>query len=372
MRLFRELFEEFDWQEIKNKIYSTTSKDVEQVLSRTPPYNLQDMLRLLSPAALNYLPEILDLSQKLTWQRFGKTIHLFIPVYLSNECHNICTYCGFSFTNQNLKRITLTPREIEAEARAVAKMGFEHVLLVSGEAWTVVTPSYLKQAIEIMHRYFSQVSIEVQPLDQPDYEYLRQYGMHAVVVYQETYSKADYARYHLKGRKKRFYYRLETPERAARAGVRKIGMGILVGLTDWRTDAWMLALHLDFMRTHYWKQLYSVAFPRLRPAEGFAGPAIKTTNKEYMQLIAVFRLFDPDLDIVLSTREAPGLRNILFQIGVTSVSAGSKTEPGAYALHKKTLAQFEIADTRTPEEIVRVLTFLGLKPVWKDWEPALV
>ncbi len=369
---FKDLFVEYDWEWAKQKIYSARSIDVERALAKAGYLTPEEFLPLLSPAAEEYLPQMIELSRELTYKRFGRTIHLYIPLYLSNKCNNVCTYCGFSFTNRNLKRITLTPDQIELEAKAIKRWGFDHVVIVTGEDARDINVEYLSTALRILRKYFSQVSVEVQPLKLEDYEVLRREGMHAVIVYQETYNQKSYAEYHLKGRKRNFFWRLETPERAAQAQVRKIGMGVLLGLEDWRTDAFFLALHLDYMRRHYWQTMYSVSFPRLRPAEGFVGPKVEVSNKALVQLITAFRLFDADLDLVLSTREPAKLRDLLMTIGITTMSAGSRTEPGAYAIHSNALKQFEIEDTRTPQQVAEAIKQAGYTPVWKDWEVELV
>ncbi len=369
---FKDIFADYDWDIVKERIYSARSIDVERALAKAGYLTPEEFLPLLSPAAEAYLPQMIELSRELTFKRFGKTIHLYIPLYLSNKCNNVCTYCGFSFTNKNLKRITLTPEQIELEAKAIKRYGFDHVVIVTGEDARDINVEYLTAALRVLKKYFSQVSVEVQPLKMEDYAILRNEGMHAVIVYQETYNQKSYAEYHLKGRKRNFFWRLETPERAAQAGVRKIGMGVLLGLEDWRTDAFFLALHLDYMRRHYWQTMYSVSFPRLRPAEGFAGPKVEVNNKALVQLITAFRLFDADLDLVLSTREPAKLRDLLMTVGITTMSAGSRTEPGAYAIHSHALKQFEISDTRSPQQVAQAIKQAGFTPVWKDWEAELV
>jgi len=367
---FINLFEQFSWDEIQKDIASKKNTDVENALRKNGKRNLEDFKALLSPAALPYLEEMAKQSHQLTISRFGKTIQMYAPVYLSNECQNICTYCGFSYTNK-IKRITLSKADIEKEYAAIKALGFEHILLVTGEANQIVNTEYFIQAIEIAKKYFSFISIEVQPLEQNEYEQLIANGLHAVLVYQETYHHASYAEYHPKGRKANFNYRLETPDRLGKAGIHKIGLGCLIGLEDWRVDSFFTALHLQYLEKKYWKTKYAISFPRLRPASGVAEPKVIVKDRELVQLICAWRIFNTEVELSLSTRENQNLRNHLFKLGITTTSAGSKTNPGGYTDLAESLEQFEISDERTPKEISKVIEQLGYEAVWKDWDASL-
>jgi len=366
MKHFEEVFSRYRWQQVADRIYACTSDHVRRALG-TPKRNLDDFLALVSPAAAPFLEPMAQLSQTLTQQRFGKTIQLFAPLYLSNECQNICTYCGFSMDNP-LRRRTLSDAEILLEAMALKTMGVNHVLLVSGEANKAVGIDYFKNAINLLRPHFVHISIEVQPLDYGEYQELQQLGVHAVLVYQETYNREAYRAYHPKGRKSNFEYRLDTPDRVGKAGFHKIGLGVLLGLEDWRVDSFFNMLHIAYLQNTYWRTKYSVSFPRLRPATGVNEPKVVLTDRELLQLICAYRIWNPDLELSLSTRESERLRDRLIPLGITTMSAASKTNPGGYAVDPQSLEQFEISDERSMEAVKTVIRSAGYEPVMKDWE----
>ncbi len=367
--MFTELFDIYNWDEIKHSIYSKTDADVVNALHKEKR-SLEDFKALISPSAMNHLEKMAQVSQRLTQKRFGKTIQMYVPLYLSNECQNICTYCGFSFDNK-IKRKTLSDKEILKEAEAIKVLGYDHILLVTGEANQTVGVSYLKNAINLLRPFFSHISIEVQPLDQNEYEELIAEGLNTVLVYQETYHKEDYKLHHPKGKKSNFNYRLETPDRLGKADVHKIGLGTLIGLEDWRTDSFFTALHLTYLEKKYWRTKYSVSFPRMRPAEGIIEPKIIMNDKELVQLICAYRIFNQEIELSISTRENEVFRNNIIKLGITSMSAGSKTNPGGYAVEKESLEQFEISDERSPKEIEYMIKENGYEVVWKDWDNVL-
>lgn len=366
---FLDEFNLFNWDEIQERIARTTPEQVANALKHPRP-GLEAFMAFMSPAAASFLEPMAVKAQRMTRQRFGKTIRLFAPLYLSNKCQNICTYCGFSLGNK-LPRKTLSAREIEAEARVLKASGFEQVLLVTGEAANEVNTDYFVRALQQLKSHFTQISLEVQPLGQKAYESLVDAGAYGITVYQETYHRPTYQQYHLKGRKTNFDFRLGTAERACRAGVRKIGIGVLLGLQNWRVDSFMTMAHLKFLRRHYWQTSYSLSFPRLRPAEGALGAPFPVTDKELLQLILAYRLVDPDLDVSLSTRETPSFRDHLISLGITTMSAGSKTNPGGYSAAKDSLEQFEISDERTVAEVCQMIRDAGYDPVFKDWDLSL-
>ncbi|QQR97449.1 MAG: 2-iminoacetate synthase ThiH [Sphingobacteriales bacterium] len=317
------------------------------------------------------LQAYLEKSKQLTRERFGNTIQLFAPLYLSNECQNICTYCGFSLDNK-LKRKTLTDNEILEEAKVLKSLGFDAVLLVTGEDYRVDT-QYIINAIKLLKPYFAQISIEVQPLEYDDYVQLKSNGVYAVLVYQETYNKNTYKLVHPKGKKANFEYRLSTPEKIGKAEIYKIGLGVLFGLdTDWKQDAIKLAEHIILLSKKYWKSKFSVSFPRIRPHEGEFQPNCELTEIDLLRLIAAFRLTFPDIEIILSTRERAEFRDIAMPYGITTMSAGSKTAPGEYHQQEDSLQQFEISDDRTPNEVAILINHSGLEVIWKDWDYCLV
>lgn len=388
---YRKLFESYNWEEVSESISKKTSADVEFALQKKTKRTLEDFKALISPAAEPYLEQMAQLSHQLTQKHFGKTIQLYAPMYLSNECNNICTYCGFSFDNK-IKRKTLSPDEILREISEIKKHGFNHILLVTGEANQTVNMEYFKNAIEIIKPHFANISIEVQSLEQNEYEELHQSGVYAVLVYQETYNKEKYSEYHPKGKKSNFDYRLETPDRIGRAGIHKIGLGVLLGLEDlpaeaqaaqwqagWRTDSFFCAMHLDYLEKAYWQTKFSISFPRIRPIEVANGNTSKVfkafevlvTDRELVQLICAYRLFNEEVELSISTRESEKFRNNIIKLGVTSMSAGSKTNPGGYSVEPESLEQFEISDERSAEEIAKLISNNGYEPVWKDWDDCL-
>lgn len=367
---FKEYFDKLIWEEEKKSIYQKTSFDVLKALS-TPKRTIEDFKALLSPAAEPYLEQMAQLSQQITQKRFGKTIQLYAPMYLSNKCNNICTYCGFSLDNK-IPRKTLTEQEIINEVQALKKYGFNHILLVTGEDNHQVNITYFLKAIELIKPYFSNISIEVQPLKVEEYKALKQAGTYAVLLYQETYNKEQYAIYHPKGKKSNFYNRLITPDFIGQSGIHKIGLGVLLGLEDWRTDSLYCAYHLAYLEKNYWQTKYSISFPRIRPAEGSIEPVCEVRDKDLLQLICAYRLWNEEVELSISTRESEKFRNHVFKLGITSMSAGSKTNPGGYSVEPESLKQFEISDERSPEEIARLLIENQYEPVWKDWDRAFI
>jgi 2-iminoacetate synthase len=368
-RSFLDVFQQLDWETVRQSIYAKTEVDVKRALSNKVR-TLEDFKALISPAAAPFLEEMAQKSHELTLQRFGNVINMYIPLYLSNECQNICTYCGFSL-DVDIARKTLTDAEIHAEARILKEKGYDHLLLVTGEANKTVGLPYFRNAIGLLKPYFSQLSMEVQPLDEAEYKTLIDDGLYAVLVYQETYHKADYKLHHPKGKKSNFNYRLDTPDRLGRAGVHKIGLGVLFGLEDWRTDTFFCATHLDYLEKTYWKTKYAVSFPRLRPCAGGVELKSVMTDRDLVQLICAYRLFNQEVELSMSTRESAVFRDHVIQLGITSISAESKTDPGGYASPNVSLEQFEIDDTRSTEDFIEVIKAKGYEPVFKDWDWSL-
>lgn len=367
---FQSYLQTLSREKLKLALYSTTEKEVERALN-SPCGDLNSLLALLSPAAEPYIEQMAQRSSQLTRQRFGANIGMYLPLYLSNLCANECDYCGFSMSNR-LKRKTLDSVELDAEMKVIKSFGYDSILLVSGEHETKVGVDYFKRVLPQVKKQFSYVSMEVQPLEEQDYRDLAGIGLDAVMIYQETYNPQTYAQHHTRGKKSNFSYRLDTPERVAKAGVDKIGLGVLLGLDDWRLDALLLGHHLDYLEKKYWRSRYSVSLPRLRPCTGGITPKVELTDKGLVQLICAFRLFNQQLDISLSTRESPDLRDNLFALGITHISAGSSTQPGGYVNPDSQLDQFEISDERTPAQVSDAMKHKGLNPVWKDWEAAWI
>ncbi|HHC6547642.1 TPA: 2-iminoacetate synthase ThiH [Vibrio parahaemolyticus] len=370
---FYDRFQQLDWDDISMSIYAKTAQDVERALAK-PKRDLEDFKALISPAAEPYLEQMAKISYSLTRKRFGNTMSLYIPLYLSNLCANACTYCGFSMENR-IKRRTLNRDEVEAEIGAIKRMKFDSVLLVTGEHETKVGMKYFREMVPIIKQRFNYLAMEVQPLDQDEYAELKTLGLDAVMVYQETYHPKTYAQHHLRGNKMDFRYRLETPDRLAKAGIDKIGIGALIGLEEWRTDCFFAAAHLDFLERTYWQSRYSISFPRLRPCTGNVPasglqPKSVMTDKQLVQLICAYRLFNPEVELSLSTRESPQFRDNVLPLGITSMSAASKTQPGGYATEEVELEQFEISDERSAASVEDMIRAKGFDPVWRDWHSA--
>lgn len=360
---FIELLAQYDYDWVKQQIYSQTEEDVKRAIA-APKRNLKHFMALVSPAATAYLEQMATISHRDTLRRFGKTMQMYVPLYLSNHCTNHCVYCGFNHNNK-LTRTILTDDEILAEIKSIKALNFEHILLVTGES-NKSDATYLKHAISLIRKHFAQVSIEVQPLLENEYIDLIENGLHAVYLYQETYNKNKYKDYHLAGKKANFEYRLDSYERLGRANIRKMGLGVLLGLDDWRIDAFYMALHLDYLRKRYWKTRYSVSFPRLRPHVGAFEPPFHVTERDLLHLICTFRLFDNDLELSLSTRESPYFRDHVLPLGITSMSSGSHTEPGGYATPNDALQQFAPNDNRSPFDFQTMVKNKGYEPVWRD------
>ena len=354
---------------------------------------VQRFEQLIAPKSDQALEAMAQKSRALTLQNFGRTMRLFAPLYLSNECINNCQYCGFSRDNPIL-RVTLGVDEVIAEAQHLARQGFRQVLVVAGEHPKFVSGDYLADCVRSLASEFSSISIEVGPMDTEDYAPVVEAGAEGLVVYQETYNRGVYAEMHTAGPKRDFDYRLDCAERAYAAGFRRLGIGALIGLSRWQDEVIALAAHLEHLFKHCWQAQITVSVPRLRPAAGGFRPLFAMSDREVVQLVCALRITFPQVGIVLSTRESAPLRDSLASMGVTMMSAGSHTEPGGYTrqgrehLHhtvrgrivapeyqrgedRLATGQFEISDERSPAEIAAVLRRRGLEPVWKDWDQAL-
>ena len=361
---------------------------------------LADFAALISPAAAELLETLGRRAHLMTQQRFGKVIRMFAPLYVSNECINNCTYCGFSRDNPIL-RVTLSLDEVKREAAALKAQGFRNLLLVAGEHPKFVSNNYLRDCIAALHPDWPGLSLEVGPMETAEYRPLVAAGADGLVVYQETYDRGVYAEMHTAGPKRNFDWRLETPERAYAAGFRRLGISPLYGLADWRYEALSAAAHADYLLRHCWKAALTISTVRIRPCAGEFEARTHITDRELTQLVCALRLMFPDVGIVLSTRETPKLRNGLMALGVTMMSAGARTEPGGYTgagrenIHHtergiiKELAsgasewaaqpgqvtnatgQFNVADERSAGEVAGQIRKLGYEPVWKDWDAAL-
>lgn len=349
---------------------------------------------LLEPKAPAQIEAMARESQIITRRNFGKTMRLFAPLYVSNECVNNCSYCGFSRDNNAILRVTLTVDQVVAEAKHLVAQGFRNILLVAGEHPRFVSEGYLEECIRALRDFVPTIGIEVGPMEAPEYERMVKAGAEGLVVYQETYDRVVYEQMHTAGPKKDFDWRLACPERGYEGGFRRIGIGALFGLSDWRLEALRLAAHLEHLYKHCWKSTFTVAFPRLRPAAGGFKPMTDFPDWALVQTICAFRIIFPEVGVILSTREPAPLRDALAPLGVTVMSAGSHTEPGGYTgagaedLHQtvrgkrvevaekaetsRAEGQFGIADQRSPQSVAEMLRKQGLDPVWKDWDASIL
>lgn len=367
--MFSDELNNIDWDETTQKIYSSTDNDVRRALSKAH-CNVDDFMAMLSPAAEPYLETLARLSRKYTQERFGNTISMFIPLYITNSCTNSCIYCGFHRENP-MARTILTLSQIEDEYKAIKKLApFENILLVTGENPAKAGVPYIADAVELAKKYFSNIKIEVMPLSAEDYTLLTKHGLNGVICFQETYNRKNYNIYHPRGMKSRFEWRVNAFDRMGQAEVHSIGMGALIGLEkEWRTDMTMMAYHLRYLQKHYWRTKYSVNIPRMRPAqnEGFQ-PNCIMTDKQLAQATFAMRIFDHDVDISYSTREPAYIRDNMCTLGVTTMSAESHVNPGGYHTYPQALEQFSVNDERTAKVIDKRLRELGREPVWKDWD----
>ncbi len=369
---FADIIGEYDWDETVRLVDSATEADVDRVLAKarrnSQRLTPEDFAMLISPAAASRIEEMAALSSRFTGERFGKTISMYIPMYVGNACTNKCVYCGFNHDNP-FERTILTMEQIEEECKAIKRLGpFENLLIVSGEYPSLCGVEYLENVLHTCRPYFHNLTIEVQPMRSADYERLTHSGLNGVVCFQETYHREAYRTYHPHGMKSHYDWRLNGYDRMGEAGVHKIGLGALLGLEDWRADTVMMARHLRYLQKKYWKSRYSVNFPRMRPSESGYQPKTVISDRELAMLTFAFRIFDHDVDISYSTREAPWFRDNMMRLGVTSMSAGSKTDPGGYASAPESLEQFEVSDERTPREVEASIRAHGYDPVWKDWD----
>ena len=392
-------FNSLPLEQLVSRSLATDAAAVRASMARAK-LSLADFAQLISPAAGELLETLSRRSQQLTQQRFGKVIRLFAPLYLSNECINNCKYCGFSRDNAIL-RVTLSLDEVKREADELKRQGFRNVLLVAGEHPKFVSNGYLADCVRTLHDEIPSISLEVGPMETEEYRPIVAAGADGLVVYQETYDRAIYDEMHTAGPKKNFDWRLETAERAYAAGFRRLGIGALFGLADWRYEALCVAAHADYLLRNCWKSQITISLPRLRPCAGEFEPLTHMTDRELVQLVCAFRLMFPDAGLVLSTREPAKLRDGLFPLGITLASAGSHTEPGGYTgagkenIHHtergrivelaagasewatlenratNATGQFEISDDRPPGEVADLIRELGYEPVWKDWDAAL-
>lgn len=358
----------------KNKFYeainNVTNNDIESVLSKDV-YSIWDIPILLSKKMKPYIDILKSRAKEITQRRFGNNILLYAPLYLSNECLNDCEYCGYRLSKNNRKK-TLKIEEVINEAEKLYSIGFRHILLVSGENRKVVNIDYLKEVVSLLSKIFPSVSIEVGPLTEEEYKTLVDNGLDGLTIYQETYDEVVYKQYHRKGPKSDFYNRLITPEYGLRAGIRRLGIGSLMGLNDFKFEVFAIALHLDYLMKKYWKAFYTVSFPRIRKSVSDFNIPFPVNDEDLILAICILRNVFEDIGLILSTREPPALRDSLIGVGITQMSAGSKTNPGGYSLNLNSENQFDVEDTRGLEEVIQAIRSRGYEAVLKDWDSSFM
>jgi 2-iminoacetate synthase len=365
-----EMLRNTSWDQLRQKIDACTPDRVDAVLSR-PACTVDDLWVLLSPAAAQRLEDMAQLSHRITLQRFGRTVLMYAPLYVSNYCTNLCRYCGFNVGN-DVSRRSLSVDEAYRESMLLYEMGFRHILLVSGEHPDYADVTYLAELSEKLRHVFSSVCIEVQPLSQDDYGQLIGHGVDCVTCYQETYNPATYAEMHPGGPKSDYSRRLNTLDRAAAAGIRKVGLSPLYGLDDWRVEALLAGLHAQHLMTRYWQTQVCISFPRLQPAAGGFNPPHPLDDGSLAQVVCALRIVFPDVHLVLSTREPAELRDRVLPLGITQMSAGSRTSPQGYSHVHEAGEQFDVMDQRSAAEVVAAIAQLGYEPVWKDWDESFL
>ena len=364
---FYNVIKEYDGFDFPAFFASIQGRDIERILNKET-LSSHDFLMLLSDKASEYLEPMARKAQQLTVQYFGRTIQLFIPLYISNYCSNECTYCGFNLKN-SIKRRKLNIEEIEKEAREIAKTGIQHILLLTGEAKEVTPVPYLVEAVRCLKRHFASVSIEIFPMDEEDYRQLKEAGVDGLTLYQEVYNQQMYKSVHLSGQKSDYGYRLDGPERGAKAGFRVVNLGSLLGLGEMRSEAFFTGLHGRYIDDKYLETEVAFSLPRFNPAEGDFSPANVVDDKTFVQFLCAFRLFLPRAGISVSTRESAAFRDNIIALGATRFSAGSCTGVGGYADDDQSQTpQFEITDERSVEEVAAAIVKHGYQPVYKDWD----
>lgn len=367
---FYETLSSIDRPGIDRALAASTEGDIGLILGRHR-ITRGDFLSLLSPAAGNCLEMTAGRANRLTLQYFGRTIQLYTPLYVSDYCDNQCLYCSFNACNR-FERKKLTLREVDSEGAFIASTGLRHILLLTGESQGMSPPSYIRDCVQVLNRHFSSVSIEVYPLTEDDYAGMTSVGLDGLTIYQETYDEDTYRSIHRAGPKRDFRFRLDAPERGASAKIRQINIGALLGLADWRKEAFFTGLHAEYLMDRFPDAEIGVSVPRLRPFKGSFQGACRVSDRDLVQIILAFRLFLPRLGISLSTREDPTFRENLMPLGVTRMSAGSLTSVGGHSVKthgKEALHQFEVADHRSIPELASVIRRKGYEPVMKDWIP---
>lgn len=358
-----EKYKDFDFN---NYFRNTTIQDVKKSIHKER-LDSEDLLNLLSPKAMECLEEMAQRANELSIQYFGKVVNLYTPLYLANYCENHCAYCGYNVVNK-IHRKKLTLEEVKLEGEAISKQGFKHLLILTGESKTKTPVSYIAECVKVLKPMFPYIGIEVYALTENEYKILVDAGVDGLTIYQETYNEEIYDKVHISGPKKDYIFRLDAPERGAKSGMRDIGLGALLGLSDFRVDAFFTALHGEYIAKKYREVNIAYALPRIRPHEGEFDDINKVNDKNFVQMLLAFKIFNPTASINISTRERPVFRENLIPLGANKISAGVSTNVGGHAIEDVGEEQFVINDTRSAKEMKNVIKSLGYQTIFKDWE----
>jgi 2-iminoacetate synthase len=362
---FYDCYSEHKNMDFNNFFHNVNDEDILKALTKDKISKF-DFLSLMSPTAEKYLEQMAEKAQKLSLQHFGKTILLYTPLYLSNYCVNKCAYCSYNIENK-INRKTLTFSEIEEEAKVISSTGLKHILVLTGESNKETPVSYIADAVKVLKKHFDSISIEIYPITTDEYAMLIQAGVDGLTIYQEVYNESIYDKVHIAGPKKNYKFRLDAPERACKAKIRSINIGALLGLDNWRKEAFFVALHADYLQNKYAEMEVGLSIPRIRPHIGVFEDINFVEDKNLLQIILAFRIFLPYVGINLSTRETQSFRDNLIPLGVTKMSAGVSTEVGGHTLASTGDSQFQISDSRNVEEIKKAILVKGYQPIFKDW-----
>jgi 2-iminoacetate synthase len=362
---FYDYYSQHKNMDFDNFFSNVNDEDILKILNKDKISKF-DFLSLLSPTAEKHLEQIAEKAQKLSLQYFGKTISLYTPMYLSNYCVNKCAYCSYNIENK-INRKTLSFEEIEAEAKVISAMGLKHILILTGESSSEAPVSYIAGAVKVLKKYFDSISIEIYPVTTDEYKVLVAAGVDGLTIYQEVYNESIYDKVHIAGPKKNYKFRLDAPERACKAKIRSINIGALLGLDDWRKEAFFSALHADYLQNKYSEMEVGLSAPRIRPHVGVFEDLSFVEDKNLLQIILAFRIFLPYVGINISTRESQSFRDHLISLGITKMSAGVSTEVGGHTLASSGDSQFEISDGRTVEEVKKAILAKNYQSIFKDW-----
>ena len=363
---FYEVIEKYRHFDFDSYFEHVTDNDVLRSMAKDK-LNHEDVLNLLSPRARKHLEAMAQKASKLALQYCGKTTCLYTPIYIANYCENHCVYCGYN-CHSGIKRKKLNLEEVRKERDCVADKGFKHIIVLTGESEIKSSIEYIGDAVEILSEKFPSIGIEVYPMEVEGYKHLVSKGADSLTVYQETYDEEVYKKVHIKGPKANYRFRLDAPERGAKAGMRSLSIGALLGLSDFRRDSFFSILHGEYLKTKYPHIELAYSAPRMRPFKGSFHDIVDVDDATEFQILTVMRLFDPHAALNVSSRETLDMRKHLMPLGITKLSAGVSTDVGGHSQGEHDTAQFKTNDDNSIEEVTDMLKSIGYQHVFKDWE----